>query len=830
MLSPSERRFLEEEARTGDFSTRRAARELLLEASVAASAPSASAARLSRVTPSGSAQAPRKPRTGRVSGGACIAAVLFCSAVAFQAGSASWALGAARSMSSLARGLGLWGPRAYARPAAHALGGGSADAADALSLPRRAAQSSASPGGGASADAAVAGSGSASRARTPPSFLASVLPDGHDAAGDVAGSHAWLTHQRCFAGADEAEMCEYRGPLCTDGNNVYVSAREVDAAWPPMDTRAVDASWPPPTGTASHTACWDVRNLEATEGCGYSDPVNRRAPVNAGGGAGAGATAWTTPLGSRADKGGWGPAGLQAAVIPLHWSVFADALHAGPHKLTDPTAHLVRLGAEWESPLQSTENADGGGLGDLEERAAAGACAHGGAGPAAAAQGRGTGDDPALELHWLDGPLWLTPMAVGWLGHPWHFSTSAFPLWAAKRRNATTLHVPRGRRDGQQTTASRSPPSTWHSTKTAHSDDALEDTDDGSAASELLLSAGGAAQLPPMRYVSFLQSPVFEGLDDRGRLKGVLGDETPGRTGRGLADLSSWIRGVWRLLTEPPDADGEGGTTLLTRRTLAMTLGVSTSKWGEPRGYNHTAQTPRPLYDVGLACSGRGSGGTAAHAHAPVPRLVCSAHGSVLLGLQPRLFAGVADANAFRVAAWERAGVLRARADAEAVDAQILERGDAVAKDGSGTRANAFLRGKKRKRARSEGDAAKGGGGGLAASAPAPDAPPADASVEVRWWDVYPPRSITVVTRQGTRNLTPQKPLRALLRHVGLPVRWMTGLGSRTWDEQVAVLSGTGIFLSAHGGDLVGIPFLPPSAAVIEAFPYLMDFEGFVLV
>jgi hypothetical protein len=43
----------------------------------------------------------------------------------------------------------------------------------------------------------------------------------------------------------------------------------------------------------------------------------------------------------------------------------------------------------------------------------------------------------------------------------------------------------------------------------------------------------------------------------------------------------------------------------------------------------------------------------------------------------------------------------------------------------------------------------------------------------------------------------------------------------------VAALAGTGILLSSHGGDLAGLPFLPPGASVIEAFPYLMDFEGY---
>jgi hypothetical protein len=31
----------------------------------------------------------------------------------------------------------------------------------------------------------------------------------------------------------------------------------------------------------------------------------------------------------------------------------------------------------------------------------------------------------------------------GWLAHPWHFASAALPLWTARQRNASALHVPR---------------------------------------------------------------------------------------------------------------------------------------------------------------------------------------------------------------------------------------------------------------------------------------------------------------------------------------------------------------------------------------------------
>ena len=95
--------------------------------------------------------------------------------------------------------------------------------------------------------------------------------------------------------------------------------------------------------------------------------------------------------------------------------------------------------------------------------------------------------------------------------------------------------------------------------------------------------------------------------------------------------------------------------------------------------------------------------------------------------------------------------MLRARADVAKADEQRAEsikaRGGPdiagashASRAPADMRAVAFLRGKKKKDAA----ASAGAGGGASLT---------EAVRSVRWWDVYPPRSITVVTRSGTRGL-----------------------------------------------------------------------------
>ena len=501
---------------------------------------------------------------------------------------------------------------------------------------------------------------------------------------------------------------------------------------------------------------------------------------------------WTAPTQARMQRGGWGPMGTLSAVVPLRWEVFAGATHAGPHSLTDPTAHTLTVGREWDEPAATADPA-----------ATPPMCSSAGGGgpqppPAAAADAPPPppSNNPLLHLQWLDGPMYLSHISSGWLGHPWHYASAVLPLWTARRLNNTALHIPR-----RHTSASHNVP---HGSP-LHSGASITGDDDGSAEKELLVTHGSGVQFPAMDYVVYLQNPQFEGLDAEGLLGGILGSETPGRKGRGLADLPPWQRAALRLVTG-------GGASLITRRTMAEVLGVTPQSSG--------TALPANLYDkqtatcAAAAATAEGGGEAPPPQQNTLPRLMCSGHGAVLTGLQPRLFAGISDAHAFRLEAWRAAGVLDARWAAARAAAAVAGGGEPPT--AWEHEAVHFLRGSKLRR----GAVVKGGGAAPPAAAP-------KESASVKWWATYPPRSITVIARPAVRSLQPMRPLRALLRHVGLPIRWVSGMAGRPWDEQVAIFSGTGILLSSHGGDLAGIPFLPPSASLIEAFPYIMDWEGY---
>jgi len=625
-------------------------------------------------------------------------------------------------------------------------------------------------------------------------------------------AHEWTTHQTCYSAGDESEICVYSGPVCTDGKSVYVGTNLKEAAW--------DGKFKsfPPWGRAG-LGCWDMRTLELTSRCEYSAAADRRV--------GSGEGYWSVPLGERLSRGGWGPMGLLSSVIPIYWKDFADALHSGQHRLVDPTVHWLPVGREWDTimhsdvppaspePLQCPESEDsvrnsGGG----KKRSTGG--------------GEGEEDRQQLHLHWIDGALWMTHMSVGWIAHPWHFASSAFPLWTARRRNYTALHVPRstgtaGSKNTPPHTVPFSPPSGGEKNK--------GDVDDGSLESELVLTYAGGVKFPPMDYLAILQDPEYQGLNEEGSLAGNLGDETPGRQGRGLGDYPVWQRGAFSLLLTPRGTNGDGarGTTFLTPRTIAETLGVSPTAgayatWSKPPLFDAQAdQCPLRTGKNTLGQSGGADSQEGKATTSPLPRLMCSKQGAVLTGLQPRLFASLADAHAFRLAAWEAAGVLDARAAAGTMAEALKDKNPLWWGLWEGDTGR-FLRGAKSAKARK---------GTLPAQPQAAETAAAGADAveslksKVQWWSQYPPRMITVINRQATRSFQPLRPFKALLRHVGLPVRWVHGMGNKGWDEQVSLFSSTGILISSHGGDLAGIPFLPPSASVIEAFPYLMDWEGY---
>lgn len=158
--------------------------------------------------------------------------------------------------------------------------------------------------------------------------------------------------------------------------------------------------------------------------------------------------------------------------------------------------------------------------------------------------------------------------------------------------------------------------------------------------------------------------------------------------------------------------------------------------------------------------------------------LVCARRGAVT-GLQPRLFSGTADAAAYRTAAWQVAGVPLVPSDESAIIKAMEQT--------------------------------------TAASPPAAGAPLHTAGLPyTRPHDQYPPRKITVLSRAGTRGLIPEAGVSALLDATGLAWEWVSDMGSRSWESQVALMAGTGIVLASHGAALTNIMYMPLHAVVIE--------------
>lgn len=86
----------------------------------------------------------------------------------------------------------------------------------------------------------------------------------------------------------------------------------------------------------------------------------------------------------------------------------------------------------------------------------------------------------------------------------------------------------------------------------------------------------------------------------------------------------------------------------------------------------------------------------------------------------------------------------------------------------------------------------------------------------------WPPRQITIVTRAGTRALANMEALMPLITSFGIPVRWITSMGSLDARGQIEAMADTGILIATHGAALANMMYLPAHAVVVEMFPYVM--------
>lgn len=89
---------------------------------------------------------------------------------------------------------------------------------------------------------------------------------------------------------------------------------------------------------------------------------------------------------------------------------------------------------------------------------------------------------------------------------------------------------------------------------------------------------------------------------------------------------------------------------------------------------------------------------------------------------------------------------------------------------------------------------------------------------------LYPPRKITIIDRKGLvgRGIYNRDEVVQASMDTGLPVELVPSLGKLTFEEQVTLMSGTGILIAPHGAALANAMFLPAHSVVIEMFPYLM--------
>ena len=170
-----------------------------------------------------------------------------------------------------------------------------------------------------------------------------------------------------------------------------------------------------------------------------------------------------------------------------------------------------------------------------------------------------------------------------------------------------------------------------------------------------------------------------------------------------------------------------------------------------PRGA--TAELPGDRFAASLVRGG--AGGSDADAVGPTKRHWHCSSGAVVLGEKPRLFTGVADAHAFRLAAYTAAGV-------------------------SSTAA----------------------------------------------WPAYPPRTITLLLRKGSRGFVNADAVVAAAKATGLPVRTRVlerdeAAASNGFEAQVREFADTGVLIAAHGAALTNVAFMPVGAAVAEVFPFL---------
>lgn len=241
-------------------------------------------------------------------------------------------------------------------------------------------------------------------------------------------TRTWATQQTCHLLGDGTEICTYDGPLCVDPSDwsVHVGAGSdfaLDAGGRNLSVReryafAGDAAYKdfdPRYGIYTGDSVGkNVRNptLPAPE---YQSDIVRDPETWAHAG-----RALQAPYGYRR----WGPTARSTTVRETPWQAIAAATSVDD---------AARLGPGFASALS---DADRDFVQTVRDK-----------GQYRIFDWRGEQVSGVLgvtlpdRITWMDGAGWLLQAENSWLGHPWHFATSAFQLWAAKQANAS-FHEP----------------------------------------------------------------------------------------------------------------------------------------------------------------------------------------------------------------------------------------------------------------------------------------------------------------------------------------------------------------------------------------------------
>jgi hypothetical protein len=97
-----------------------------------------------------------------------------------------------------------------------------------------------------------------------------------------------------------------------------------------------------------------------------------------------------------------------------------------------------------------------------------------------------------------------------------------------------------------------------------------------------------------------------------------------------------------------------------------------------------------------------------------------------------------------------------------------------------------------------------------------------DGKADMLTYPHFPPRHITYLSFSSNADVRDSEAVVDVLRATGLPVEVVNDVHKLSFEEQVRLMSRTGILVSPHHPALANLVFLPARSAVIELFPYGM--------